>query len=724
MLGSGHLLAEEQDAAERPTIGLVLSGGGARGAAHAGVIKILDDLKIPVDYVAGTSMGAIVGGLYASGMSADEIVEVIDTVDWSYLLTDRPPRGQRSFRRKSDDDGFLVDFDIGVNKAGLIFPEGFIQGQHLELALKRLALPVIAVDDFDQLPIPFRAITTDIVSGQAVVLKSGDIAEAMRASMSVPGLFKPVRRDGRLLVDGGVANNLPVKIVQDMGADILIVVDAGFPLLKEEELGSALALTKQMLTILIDGRSKDQIALLSTDDILISPDLGDLESQDFHRLAEAMQLGMEEADRSSTRLTHLSLPDAEYLAFRQQIESSRDSAPTIDNVVVENQSRLSPKVIETRLADQRGGPLDVDQLEADLSNVYGFDTFETVTYDVLEDSGEHTLLIRATEKNWGPNYIRFGINLEDDFNGNSSYNLGARLTRTEINQLGGELRLEVQIGETPRVFAEWFQPLDYESRWFINPQFEWSRSGSAIFDEGGLQLAELGSDGARASLDIGREFGNWGEFRIGYSHASSESDVRIGIPLQTSGTTRIANTSASFQIDTIDRFAVPRAGINVGISWIGSRESLGSDVTADAASLQLLKPVSWGDNTLLSWFEFGSTTKGASTGLQPFSLGGLFSLTGYAPGELSGQHVGMARLLYYHRLGDQALPFFDTPIYLGASLELGNVWNDTSAISLDNTLTAGSIFVVIDSLFGPIYLAYGAAEGGRRSAYLFLGQTF
>jgi len=215
----------ERELVTRPTVGLVLSGGGARGAAHVGVIEVLDELQIPVDFIAGTSMGAIVGGLYASGMTADELAHVIETADWSALLTDRPPRAQRSFRRKSDDIGFLVDFDLGIDKSGLIFPEGFIQGQNLETALKRMALPAISIDDFDELPIPFRAVATDIVTGEAIVLDSGDLAGAMRASMSAPGIFKPVRRDGRILVDGGVSNNLPVQIVRDMGADILIVVD-------------------------------------------------------------------------------------------------------------------------------------------------------------------------------------------------------------------------------------------------------------------------------------------------------------------------------------------------------------------------------------------------------------------------------------------------------------------------------------------------------------------
>lgn len=708
----------------RPTVGLVLSGGGARGAAHVGVIRVLDELQIPVDFVAGTSMGAIVGGLFASGMNADELAHFVETVDWSKLLTDLPPRAERSFRRKSDDLGFLVDFDLGIDRSGLIFPAGFIQGQNLEIALKRLTLPVISIDDFDDLPIPFRALATDIVTGEAVVMESGDLAAAMRASMSAPGIFKPVRRDGRILVDGGVANNLPIQIVREMGADILIVVDVGFPLLPEEQLGSAFAVTTQMLTILINRRSQDQIATLTSDDILITPDLGEFGSQDFQRLPEAQQLGEDKAQELSRRLAKLSVSNEDYLAYREQLELNRHNIPIIDSVVVENESKLSPKVIEARLDDQTGKPLDLDQLELGIANIYGFNTFETVSYDVVNDNNNNTLLVRAMEKSWGPNYLRFGVNLEDDFNGNSSYNIAARLTRTEINRLGGEIRIELQIGETPRLFVELFQPLDYKSDWFINPQIEFARPGSGVFDNNGFQIAQVGADSRRLSLEGGRQFGNWGEFRVGITEVHSDSELRIGAPGITGWSAQFTSLTASFGYDTIDRTAVPKSGTNFALEWVGSRESLGSDITADIASLSFLKPQTWGKNTLLHWWDFVSTTKDSATGVSAASLGGLFSLSGFAPNELNGKHGGIGRVLYYRSLGDRTLPGFNTSVYLGASFEAGNVWQNSDAISLDNTLIAGSLFVVFDTLLGPIYIAYGASEGGRRSAYLFLGQTF
>jgi len=723
-LATGNINAEEQAPDDRPTIGLVLSGGGARGAAHVGVIKVLDELRIPVDYIAGTSMGAIVGGLYASGMSADELENVIATADWTALLSDRPPRAQRSFRRKSDDVGFLVNFELGIDKSGLIFPSGLVQGQNLEIALKRFALPVISVDDFDALPIPFHAVATDIVTGEIVILDSGDLATAMRASMSAPGIFKPVRQDGRILVDGGVANNLPVQVVRDMGADILIVVDVGFPLLPEDQLESALAVTKQMLTILINARAQDQIALLTSSDILISPELGDFGSQDFQRVVEAQTLGSEKAHELEEKLANLSVSSEKYLAYRNRLELNRHGVPVIDQVVVENESRLSPKVIEARLTGQTGKPLDLDQLEPDIANIYGFDTFETVTYDVVDDSGDTLLAVRATEKSWGPNYLRFGINLEDDFDGASSYNVAARFTRTEINMKGGEFRAEVQIGESPRLFAEFYQPLDFASRWFVNPRIEYLREGSGLFDRG-QQIAQFRSNLAEFSLEGGRQLGNWGEFRVGLTRSHSDAALQIGTPgIDDSASADFTSISSRFAYDTIDRFAIPKSGTNISLGWSGFRDSLGSDATFDIAGLFFLKAQTWGDHTILHWWDLASTVNDQTGGIVPFSLGGLFNLSGYAPDELPGKYMGIGRLLYYYRLGDQALPVLNTSIYVGTSIEAGNVWQNSDAIGLDNMLFAGSAFIVFDSLLGPLYIAYGAGEGGRHSAYLFLGQTF
>ena len=707
----------------RPTIGLVLGGGGARGGAHVGIIKVLDELRIPVDYIAGTSMGAIVGGLYASGMDAAELEETIRDADWSRLLADRPPRAQRSYRRKGDDFGFLVDFDVGVGKDGLIFPQGLVQGQTLTLELKKLLMPVVTIDDFDRLPIPFRALATDIISGDAVILDSGDLATAIRASMSVPGLFKPVTTDGQVLVDGGVANNLPVEIAKKMGADVLIVVDVGSPLVGEAELDSAFAITNQMLTILINSRSNEQKRFLSAEDVLILPELGRLGSQAFDQVAEAISMGEATARHSIARLRKFSVSEAAYAEHRQSLQRARSDNPVIQRITIENSSRLSPKVVEARLDIQRGEPLDVIQLESNIADIYGFDTFETVDYSIVPDATGNELRIRTKDKSWGPNYLRFGVNLEDDFSGTSDYNLAARFTKAEINPKGGEIRVDVVLGESPQLALELFQPLDYQSRWFINPLFRFQSSSSGLFDDGD-QIAQLRSDNSEISLGVGRQFGNWGELRATLARNFVDNDIQVGDPEFGGVSSDTTSLTVNFGYDTIDNVAIPRFGTNFNIGWVGLREDYGAAVTADVASLFLVKPQTWGNNTLLHWWNVGTVTNSPETPFSVFELGGLFNLTGYAPGELSGEHVAMGRLLYYRRLGKSKVPLLNTPVYLGGSVEAGNTWQDTDAISFDNTLLAGSVFVVVDTIIGPLYLAYGAAEGRRDSAYLFLGQTF
>ena len=715
-------IAQTEDAAQ-PKIGLVLSGGGARGIAHVGVVKVLDEMRIPVDYVAGTSMGAMVGSLYASGISAAEIERFFQDAEWLMLLSDRPPRAQRSYRRKSDDFGFLVDFEVGLNKEGLTIPQGLMQGQNLTLELRKLLIPVANISNFDRLPIPYRTIGTDLVTGQEVVLDSGDLPMAIRASMSAPGLLKPVRIDGRLLIDGGVANNLPVEVTRSMGADVLIVVDVGTLLADEADLDSALKIMAQMTTIMGRARTEAQKQLMTDEDVLITPDLGSIAFRSFDQAAQAIQRGEVAARQSMDKLRRFSVSEELYAAHRQSLQQALREPPVIHEVAIENESRLSPKVLEARLSDQRGKVLDVEQLHTDIADIYGLDTFETVDYSIENIDSENRLVIQSKAKSWGPNFLRFGINLEDDFDGNSSYNVAARLTRTEINARGGEIRVDTVVGESPNLAIELFQPLDYASQWFVNPRLSYGRSNQGLFDAGN-QIAQFRSEESEVYLGVGRQFGNWGEARLALARTFADQEVRIGDSALGSGSGDVSSFRLSFSYDTIDRFAIPRFGTFALVTWGGSREGYGADVTADVGQLTFLKPQTWGKNTVLHWWDVGSVSQSGETPLNAFELGGFFNLSGYARDELQGDHRAIGRLLYFRQLRDRALPTVGMPIYLGASIEVGNVWEERSDASLRNSLTAGSVFVVFDTVIGPLYLAYGAAEGDRRSAYLFLGQTF
>lgn len=720
LIFSTNCLAQSLVEIDRPKIGLVLSGGGARGAAHAGVIKVLHELQIPIDYIAGVSMGAVVGGLYASGMEPEELVALTRDSNWIDFYTDRPPRASRSFRRKSADTGFLIDFDVGLSTNGLQFPKGIIQGQKFELALRRWLMPVVSVEKFDELPIPFRAIATDITTGEMVVLEAGDLPSAIRASMSVPGVFIPVEIDDRVLVDGGIANNLPIDVVREMGADIVIAVNVGFPLLDAEDLNSAFNITSQMLNVLIKARTEEQLETLIEFDLLIEPQLGRLGSIDFSRVKEAVDIGELAGRDMQQGLARLSVSQDQYLAHRSGLSSQLALPPVINQTIVLNDSPLSTKVIEARLSNQEGQRLDITQLESDISDIHGLDIFESTSYRLANEEGETNLIVSSKGKSWGPNYLRFGVNLEDDFSGTSNYNIAARLSNTEMNALGGDLRLEAQLGTESRLLAEWYQPLSYGSKWFARSRVTVGRNNTRIFQNGN-RVAELLSGDTAFNIGFGREIANLGQAQVGYTSLHNSSEILVGPPSDDKFDLDITGLTFSYIHDTLDALDIPRSGSRFDIDWFSSRESLGSDSQFDIVSLSYIKPITWGRNTILNWWEAGSVTKGTAA---PFELGGLFSLSGYEPGEIGGSEAAMMRVLYYRSLLNADIPILQTPVYLGASLEFGNVWNEADDIRFDDTLIGGSVFVMIDSFLGPVYLAYGAAEGGRESVYLFLGQTF
>ncbi|MGA0798994.1 MAG: patatin-like phospholipase family protein, partial [Steroidobacteraceae bacterium] len=368
------LLASSVAAAQSaPRVGLVLSGGGARGAAHVGVLKVLEEQRIPIHAIAGTSMGAVVGGLYASGLSAGEITALIESDEWRAAFTEPAPRDRLSFRRKSEDQNFLVKFPLGIKSGSFRLPKGLVSGQRVSQALRRVTFPVAGRAQFDQLPIPFRAVATDLETGDAVVLGSGDLVDAMRASLAAPGVFAPVEIDGRLLVDGGLANNLPVDVAQAMGVDVLIVVDVGFPLRKRDTLDSVTTISNQMLSILIRRGSDAQRERLGTRDILISPDLGEASSFDFAIVPQATSLGESAARAAATQLASLSMDVAGYAAWLADRAAAREQSPQIRQVRIADSAIRYRRLIEGRFA---GATLDTKGIDGAVSTLFGRGNFE------------------------------------------------------------------------------------------------------------------------------------------------------------------------------------------------------------------------------------------------------------------------------------------------------------------------------------------------------------
>lgn len=717
----------------RPRIGLVLSGGGARGAAHIGVLEVLESLHVPIDAIAGTSVGAIVGGLYASGLTPKEIEAAMTSINWQEAFRDRPPRTQLSFRRKEEDRDFLVKMPLGIRGGKLLLPKGLFEGEALTLMLRGLTLPVARITDFDDLPTPFRAIATDLSTGEPVVMRAGDLTTAMRASMSAPGVFSPVEREGRLLVDGGIAENLPIDVVREMHVDVLIVVDVGFPLYTREKLGSAATISNQMLAILIRRESQRQLATLSTRDLVITPQLGDASSFDFGIVKRAIGAGLAAAHAAAPQLRRLEMSPADYAAYIARRDAKRNGAqPVIDFVRVTSDSQRYAQPLHSLFDDLIGRRLDPRTVDRRVTDLYGRGDLETLDYRLVRDDDEYGLDFLAHRHSYGPNYVRFGLSLQDDFEGNAVYNAAARVIMSELTSTGAEWVWDLQEGVSPHAYSEFFLPFSNYWDWFVLPHAQYSATNVPLIDTNEAETAEFRLRSFEYGLDLGRQFGNWGEVRVGYLRDVGDSRVRIGDPTLPETHFWDHGYFVRFSYDHLDDVDFPHEGQLATVQWqsltsrLQQTDQPATENPLDQVTLNWLAARTFGRNTVVLWATGGTTLdQVAPLDLHTqFMLGGLFNLSGLPQDSLAGADFGIARLLYYRKIGSGGEGLLDFPAYLGLSLEAGNAWKDREAVDWSSVREDGSVFLGLDTFIGPLYLATGFDEAGRETFYLSLGRTF
>ena len=706
-------------AAREPVV-LLLSGGGARGAAHVGVLKVLEAEHVAVDGIIGTSMGALVGGLYASGLSAAEIEQTMLETDWTGIFRDGPDRALESYRRKQDERDYRVHGRLRLAGTKPSLPLGAIEGRRVVEMLRRKTAAVAGVEDFSRLPIPFRAVATDLETGEAVVLERGDLAWALRASMAVPGAFTPVEIDGRHLIDGGISENLAIEIAQRAGPVRILAVDISSPPLPMEELGSAAGVLNQAVTLLMARENERQLARLDASDVLIRPALGSFSSASFGQASEAIRIGEEAAHAAVAELRRLALPPEEYAAWRRgATAASRLENGKIESVLVSAPDTADGRAARRRLERQVGRPVDPQALQREVERARGTGLYESVDL-VLVPAGEGDVRaeLKLAPRVGGTDALLFGFRLYDDFSGSTDFDLGARWIGRDQARRDLEMRVDLRLGERQAATVDLYRPLGAMHTLFVGAAGGFREEPWALYLGDPISFRLRRRD-LFARVDLGAVLGTWGEVRLSveqdWSRLRPSSDE--GLELRE---LRFDETlgSGRFGFDTFDDATFPGSGAFGRLEVVRVLDSGIEESGLTYGSLLAQQAWTVAGNRLVAGLEVGDVVAG-TPGFPRLEGGGLFRLSGFAESELRGSRLALGCVRWARELAGGVVR---NPVFVGASLELGTVLPEAAAMSWDDAVLNGSIYLSIDSLLGPIFVYVGMAEEGRRSWGFSLGR--
>ena len=717
--------------AQRPRVGLVLGGGGARGVAHVGVLRVLEEMRVPIDCISGTSIGSLVGGVYASGAPLDEITEQLKAIDWDTIFSDDPPRTEKPFHAKRDDYTNLFKFELGQRGAKILLPPGTTAGYKVEFLLREMTARAgdYANQDFDKLPIPFRALATDLEHGTVKEFRHGDLVKAMRASMSVPGVIAPVDIDGVLYVDGGLLQNVPVASARDACADSVIAVNVGSGLLPREKLNSALNISVQMVNLLTEQNVRVSLKSLKPTDILIEPALGDFSAANFSGSIALIDKGEAAARAVADKLSKLAVPEQDYLAWRAAVEGREADPPAVTDVVVASTNgRVDSKVIQQELAsvpgvDPRRRPetdFSLSNLNTRLEQVYGRGDFERLDYRMIDRHGTRTVEVEGLEKSWGPNYLKFGLGFATDSD-ETRFNASVSHRMTWVNSLGGEWRNDAQFGYTKRLVSEFFQPASLRNNLFIAPRVE-IQDEPLVYYVNGRRIGEFDVTYGRIHVHIGAQ-NKFGEVRVGafVGKLTAEEDFGVITSVPTDRVDELGYT-ASITFDQIDNPLFARDGFLFRATTFGTTDLLDSPFTYNKTDVLAIAAKSWGKHAVQIAGYVGLNLDGTIPAYDPFVMGGFLRGSGFRLDELLGENVAMARAVYTYQLGSLTSPI-GRGIYVGGSVEAVRATTGVDFTGDEDVHPAASVFVGADTFLGSLYLGFGQAFGSEDPAavYFLLG---
>jgi len=701
--------------AERPRIGLVLGGGGARGAAHIGVLAVMREQRIPIDCVAGTSMGGLVSGALAAGLSPDEMMSAMGKADWRDMFNDNPSVDQLNPRWKSLARRFIPGSEMGVSEKGVVTLPGAVDGQKIKLFINEMVHSEFGDPQIERLPIPVSIISTDLVTGDKVVFRKGSLTKAMRASMSVPAAMSPVKDGKRLLVDGALVANVPIEEARDLcNADVIIAVNVGSPLLKADQIGGIPSTMAQVVNILTEQNVSKSLAHLKPEDILIKPDLVGIGAGDFDRYRETVERGRTAAVALLPRLRQLSVDKKHYEEWLARTKPVYpETPPVVHEIEIAGLQRVNPAYVERHLQKYKDVPLDTKELDKDLGRMYGDGEYQHVDYTFLTAREKNILRITPVEKDLGPDYLRFGVNLESTID-SSSFNFRAAYHKTWLNSLGGEWLGGVQIGTEPKVFSEFYQPIDNRQRFFVEPKAAYQKRQFNLYqnnrNQSQYEVKELVVD-----LMAGVNVGLLGPISLGGTERKRSAEMNTGISTFALEDDRFGGWLVKVDFDQFDRLYVPTHGWAVKGDYFDSPSENYSKGELDVRATQNV-----GEFVLSGRCNIAGSLEGTLPPYDPVTLGGFLNLSGFAYNQIAGDALMYGGLRLEKIIGQLPLGLRGD-MRVGVALEAGRVDGRFTETELAGWQDSLAVYIGGETPVGPVYIGYGYSSEGLSSLYVFFG---
>lgn len=711
------LFGQAQKPAGRPKIGLALEGGGALGIAHVGVLEWLEKHRIPIDYVAGTSMGGLIGGMYAMGKTPAEIHTLVDDIPWDEVLRGEVSYKNLIFRRKEDQRAYQNSLELGL-RGGLSLPAGLNAGQQIGMILNEATLPYAKLTNFDDLPIPFRCVATELTSNRVEVFKSGSLSSAMRATMSIPGLFTPLTYNGKVYADGGLLENLPVDVVKQMGADIVIAVHLQVKPYDPKDISSPFATLGRAISVVI---AVNELRSMERADILIAVPLQEFSSTAYEKGPEILAKGQEAAGMKEKILSTLALSEEQYRQYRARVDSRRiREVPTPQFVEVQGTKPELAARVAQEMKGSVGVPVDFDRLDREITSVTGIGRFSKIDYTMVERNGKPGLMVTAEEKNYSPPNLKPGVFIDgSDFN-NVQFSLGGRVTLLDFGGYRRELRTDIQVGSVYSFSTEYYRPFKPTGSWFIAPYGFANDSPTSLYDSGS-RVAEYRTRQAGGGIDLGITPNRFSEFRAGYRLYNTWLTRKIGdpeLPRSLTGTTGI--TSARYVVDRLDSAIVPRSGMSFRsrMEWWDKNLGASEGFPLAEASASYFVPVSRLGSVYIQGAA-GTTFGNDDVGLPVFSLGGVSRLGAYGLNEFMTNQYLYLKTGYLHQVG--RLPVFaGNRIFAMGAYEIGKPYGHQSTRIPNN----GSAGLVVETIVGPVFIGGAVGDSGHRKIYFQIGRFF